>query len=59
MRTDILAFIKIDELTDAQRSALKDRLRTRQAQLKSTTRAIDAALRMLAKKPKRAKTAKR
>jgi transposase len=52
---DILAFVRIDELTDKQRSALKARLLARQRQLKFATRAIDRALRELEKKPKRAR----
>jgi hypothetical protein len=52
---DILAFVRIDQLTDKERSALKERLLARQRQLKFATRAIDRALRALQKRPKRAK----
>jgi hypothetical protein len=56
---DTTSFINLDELTDAQRLSLKSKLQKRKKLLNEATVAVDRALRDLAKKPKRKKTAKR
>lgn len=56
---DTTSFINLDELTDAQRLSLKSKLQKRKKLLNEATVAVDRALRNLAKKPKRKKTAKR
>jgi hypothetical protein len=56
---DTTSFINFDELTNAQRLLLKARLRERKKLLNAATVAVNRALRNLAKRPKRKKTAKR
>ncbi len=55
---DTTSFINFDELTNAQRLLLKARLRERKKLLSAATVAVNRALRNLAKRPKRKKTAK-
>jgi hypothetical protein len=50
---DALKYIKFDELTDEQKSELKERLQDRKKELQAAMKAVDRGLATLAK-PKRA-----
>jgi hypothetical protein len=56
---DVLKLVKFDELTDEQRSELRQKFQERRRDLQAALKAIDQGLEALAAKPKSKRTAKR
>jgi hypothetical protein len=59
MFTDTLKYINFDELTDTERDQLKKILQEQKQFLRAAIKTVDQDLKVLAKKPKRKRAAKR